>query len=138
MEELDRMETRPYCHRIATALLVQNCHQLVDHEDSTVEHNGPLVRDLVDAYAASLALCDLERGRVPIPKQCWKFREDTLKRLQPQSNPSLHVSGKEINDCIHAFASDNKMWETWHNYRHRTEIYCQVAGSDKEKGIFLS
>lgn len=133
ISELEQLESRPYCHRIATALLVKNCQQLVDVESAS-EHDATSARDLVDAYAISLATCDLERGRISIPYQCNSFREASLQKLSPRHNHVLHVSSQEVNQCIQAFAVDNKMWETWHNYRHRTEVYCQVASADREKG----
>lgn len=123
---------------MATALLVKNCQQLHENAEEDMATSGVSSRDLVDGYAASLAICDLERGRIGIPRQCTRFREEALQRLSLKEGNSLYFTPAEINSCIQAFASDNKMWETWHNYRHRTEVYCQVASADREKGMYLA
>ncbi|KAH6640447.1 hypothetical protein F5144DRAFT_589920 [Chaetomium tenue] len=116
LNELEELQSEPLCHRVAARLLVNNC-QLVDGKnDATVlTDSGRQIRDFVDSYAASLAICDLERGSFSIPKECAKFREPSLSQIAMRDEPQLHVSSHEIG------------------YRHKAVRFCEAARADNEK-----
>lgn len=135
LSELQALESKPLCHRIAARLLVGNC-QLLDGKDeaSIYMDSGRQIRDFVDAYAASMAICDLERGRFRIPASCEKFRESTLAHLPLDNHAHLHVSTHEIDLCISGLGQENSAWSTWISYRHRALIFCEAARADQEKG----
>ncbi|KAL2015788.1 hypothetical protein VTK56DRAFT_4841 [Thermocarpiscus australiensis] len=134
LSELQELESEPLCHRVAARLLVNNC-QLVDGKDEAtiLTDSGRQVRDFVDSYAASLAICDLERGSFSIPTECAKFREPSLSQLAIRNEPQLHVSSREIGVCLSALAASDAAWSTWVSYRHKALRFCEAARADNEK-----
>lgn len=129
------MESEPLCHRVAARLLVNNC-ELVDgkNEATMLTDSGRQLRDFVDSYAASLAICDLERGSFKIPNECAKFREPSLTQIAMRSEPQLHVTPSEIGLCLSALAASDAAWSTWVSYRHKALRFCEAARADNEKG----
>ncbi len=139
LDELQELEAEPFCHRIAARLLVNNCQLLDGKDEATVlTDSGRNVRDFVDSYAASLAICDLERGSLVIPSQCSPFREQALSQLPMQSHPLLHVSPRQIEDCLTGLAGSDSAWNTWISYRHKAVRFCEAARADNEKGTSRS
>ncbi|KAK3349367.1 hypothetical protein B0T25DRAFT_547849 [Lasiosphaeria hispida] len=134
LNELQQLESEPLCHRIAARLLVNNC-QLVDgkNEASILMDSGRLISDFVDTYAASLAICDLERGSFQIPAECTKFREPALSQIAITDAPQLHVAHKEIKLCLGALGTSDSAWGTWISYRHKTLRFCEAARVDNQK-----
>ncbi|KAL2264640.1 hypothetical protein VTJ83DRAFT_7150 [Remersonia thermophila] len=134
LSELQELESEPLCHRIAARLLVNNC-QLVDGKDEAtiLTDSGRQVRDFIDSYAASLAICDLERGSFQIPRECAKFREPSLSQIAMRNEPRLHVSPGEIGLCLSALAASDAAWSTWVSYRHKALRFCEAARADNEK-----
>ncbi|KAK0617266.1 hypothetical protein B0T14DRAFT_568789 [Immersiella caudata] len=134
LNELQELESEPFCHRVAARLLVNNC-QLVDGKDDAtiLTDSGRQVRDFVDSYAASLAICDLERGSFNIPPECAKFREQSLSQIAIRSEPQLHVSPREIGLCLSGLAASDAAWSTWVSYRHKALRFCEAARGDNEK-----
>ncbi|KAG8423564.1 hypothetical protein J3458_000451 [Metarhizium acridum] len=140
LNELQELESEPFCHRIAARLLVNNCQLLDGRNDATVMTNtGRAARDFVDFFAASLAICDLERANFAIPPTCHKFREPVLANLPAPSKPELHVITSEIDDCLEGLARSDSAWSTWVSYRHKALGFCEAAQADGEKDhhIFL-
>ena len=134
LRELEELESEPFCHRIAARLLVTNCHLLEGKDDaSLLTDGGRQIRDFVDSYAASLAICDLERGSFVIPGECSPFQEATLSQLPVQDQPRLHVGPKQIEDCLTGLARSDSAWSTWVSYRHKAVRFCEAARADNEK-----
>ncbi|KAI1380144.1 hypothetical protein F4677DRAFT_462984 [Hypoxylon crocopeplum] len=118
LNELRELESEPLCHRTAARLLVNNCQLLEDKNDATVlTDSGRKIRDFVDSYAASLAICDLERGSFRIPEECENFRESVLNQLPLQNSGHLH--------------------NTWVSYRHKALRFCEAARAENEKDQHL-
>ena len=135
LSELQDLESEPLCHRIAARLLVGNCQLLDGKNEATVfTDSGRQIRDFVDSYAASMAICDLERGRFTIPAVCDKFREPTLGQLSIDGQARLHVTSREIDHCLSGLAAENSAWSTWVSYRHKALRFCEAARADQEKG----
>lgn len=135
LQELQDLESEPLCHRIAARLLVNNCHLLDGQDDAKVHiDSGRAARDFVDSYAASLAICDLERGSFRIPVSCSKFREATLATLSASPIPQLHVLTVEIDECLEGLAQSDSAWNTWVSYRHKALRFCDAARADHQKG----
>lgn len=141
LNELQELESEPICHRNAARLLVNHCQLLEGKDEATVwTDSGRIARDFVDSYAASLAICDLERGSFQIPHTCSKFQERTLAALPIPSKPELHVSTPEIDRCLEGLAQSDSAWNTWVSYRHKALRFCDAARADNEKGnssVFL-
>ncbi|PNY26857.1 Nuclear membrane fusion protein Kar5 [Tolypocladium capitatum] len=134
LSELQELESEPLCHRIAARLLVNNCQLLDGQDEATVlTDSGRATRDFVDSFAASLAICDLERGSFVIPSPCSKFRESVLAEMPVPSKPQLHVSPPEIDSCLEGLAQSDSAWNTWVSYRHKALRFCEAARSDNEK-----
>ncbi|GAB0135810.1 hypothetical protein EsDP_00004135 [Epichloe bromicola] len=118
--ELQELESEPLCHRIAARLLVGNCQLLDGQNEATVlTDTGRAARDFVDFFAASLAICDLERANFDIPTPCHKFRETVLASLPAPSRPMLHVATAEIDKCLEGLARSDSAWSTWHILLHQ-------------------
>ncbi|PTB42817.1 uncharacterized protein TrAFT101_001400 [Trichoderma asperellum] len=134
LDELQELESEPLCHRIAARLLVNNCQLLDGRDDATIlTDSGRAARDFVDSYAASLAICDLQRGSFAIPSVCSKFQESTLARIAPPTKPQLHVTTTEIDYCLEGLAQSDSAWNTWVSYRHKTLRFCEAARADNAK-----
>ena len=135
LDELKELEAQPLCHRVAARLLVNNCQLLDGKDEATIlTDSGRQVRDFIDSYAASLAICDLERGSFTIPYQCTKFRESTLSQLAVRNEAYMHVTSKEIDSCLSALGVSDSAWNTWVSYRHKALRFCEAARADNEKG----
>lgn len=135
IKELESLESQPLCHRIAARLLVSNCHLLHGKDEATeLADSGRITRDFIDSYAASLAICDLERGSFLIPRECTKFRESALATLSVTKTAYLHVSTLEIDKCLEGLAQSDSSWNTWISYRHKAVRFCEIAKADNEKG----
>ncbi|ORY61385.1 uncharacterized protein BCR38DRAFT_525794 [Pseudomassariella vexata] len=107
LNELQELESEPLCHRTAATLLVNNCQLLEGKDEATIlTDSGRQIRDFVDAYAASLAICDLERGSFVIPRECGKFQESIITHLALQNTAQLHVTSKEIDGCLSGLAQN--------------------------------
>ncbi|OHW90673.1 nuclear membrane fusion protein kar5 [Colletotrichum incanum] len=134
IQELQELESEPLCHRIAARLLVNDCQLLDGKDDATVlTDSGRQVRDFVDSYAASLAICDLERGSFVIPSSCGPFRERSLVNIPDSSIPRLHASPQQIDSCLSGLAKSDSAWNTWVSYRHKALRFCEAARADNEK-----
>lgn len=135
LNELQELESEPLCHRIAARLLVNNCQLLDGRDEATLlTDSGRVTRDFVDFFAASLAICDLERGSFAIPPPCFKFREPFLAEMRMPSRPRLHVSTAEIDSCLEGLAQSDSAWNTFISYRHKALRFCDAARADNEKG----
>ncbi|CAN8098167.1 unnamed protein product [Discula destructiva] len=134
LSDLQDLESEPLCHRVAARLLVVNCQLLDGKDEATVfTDSGRQVRDFVDAYAASMAICDLERGRFKIPTACDKFREPTLAQLPIGEQAKLHVTSRQIDLCLSGLGEESSAWSTWISYRHKALRFCEAARADQEK-----
>lgn len=137
LQELKELESEPLCHQTAARLLVSNCQVLEGKDDATIlTDSGRQVRDFVDAYAASLAICDLERGRFSIPTACDPFRETTLTQLALQNTIQLHATSKQIDNCLSGLGASDSAWNTWISYRHKALRFCEAARADSEKSEY--
>lgn len=118
---------------------MNDCQMLEGKDEATILiDSGRQVRDFVDFYAASLAICDLERGSFTIPPECAKFREGPLGQFTVPQRSHLHVSSKEIDSCLSALAKSDSAWSTWVSYRHKALRFCEAARADNEKGELAS
>ncbi|KAG5950315.1 hypothetical protein E4U53_005264 [Claviceps sorghi] len=132
--ELQELESEPLCHKIAARLLVGNCRLLDGQNEATVFTNTERAsRDFVDFFAASLAICDLERANFDIPAPCYKFRETVLANLPAPSKPQLHVTTAEIGKCLEGLSTSASSWNTWVSYKHKALRFCEAARVENEK-----
>ncbi|TDZ30323.1 hypothetical protein C8035_v002885 [Colletotrichum spinosum] len=136
IRELQELESEPLCHRNAARLLVNNCQLIDGKDDATMDiDSGRRIRDFVDSYAASLAICDLERGSFDIPAGCAPFRASSLAKLPDPKQPLLHVSPQQIDFCLKGLAKSTSSWNTWVSYRHKSLRFCEAARAENDKGL---
>lgn len=135
LQELERLESKPTCHRIAARQLMNNCRLLYENEESALAREKDLMAvNLATAYAISLALCDLSRGGFRIPSTCEKFGETTVANLPVPKRAVLHVSSEEIDACLQSLAQVDSLWGTFMSYNHKSAGFCHVARAENEKG----
>lgn len=138
LAELQDLESEPLCHRVSARMLVHSCQLLDGKDEATImTDSGRQVRDFVDAFAASMAICDLERGSFDIPSTCDNFRETVLVNLPPETDSRLHVTSREIDVCLSGLADSNAAWNTWISYRHKALRFCEAARADQDKGELI-
>lgn len=136
MLELKRLEEEPLCHRVAAQLLMNNCQGLEDSTEPEYQLNSPqLQRHHVESFAASLAICDLERGRFIIPDACTLFTSSALIRAAGNMKGNLQVSAEQVGVCLEALGQDHSHWNTWLSYRDKAFLFCQASRIDIDKGM---
>lgn len=136
MFELKRLEEEPLCHRIAAQMLMNNCESLEDVNENNYQLNSiHLQRHHVESFAASLAICDLERGRFSIPYTCQPFTSSVLLRMFHERKGKLETSPEQVGACLEALGQDHSHWNTWLSYRDKALLFCKAARIDIDKGI---
>lgn len=132
--EIKRLEEKPICHRMAAQLLVKNCQGMKDLDvleyQTTAER---MQRHHVESFAASLAMCDMERARFEIPISCQAFRSNALEDAM-RGNGKLEVTQGDVSSCLHALGKDHSHWSTWLSYRDTSLLLCRGANVDTGKG----
>ena len=137
--DLQQLESRSLCHRLATYSLVVNCKVIDGQETLDAPGQGlQHLQDTMDSSAINLAMCDLERARADIPRQCDKFRGDYLASLPLPSGAQLHVTTREISDCMTALGSIVTAWTSFTTYKAQAKQFCEAARVDLEKGMSLA
>jgi len=135
MLELKRLEEEPICHRVAVQLLMNNCQGLEDVGESEYQfESAHLQRHHVESFAASLAICDLERGSFVIPSACLQFTSSSLMRASRDQKGNLQVSPDQVGSCLGALGQDHSHWMTWLSYRDKALLFCRAARFDIDKG----
>lgn len=134
MLEIKRLEEKPICHRMAAQLLVKNCQGLKDlkaHEYQVVSES--MQRHHVESFAASLALCDMDRARFVIPEACRLFTNVALEDAIRGSG-KLEASPNELSRCLQGLGQDHSHWSTWLSYRDTSLLLCRGGSIDVGKG----
>lgn len=121
---------------------MNDCRFLEKHDDYS-DRNLPSdaeysILDHINSYAASLAICDLEAARAPIPKSCEPFRDTALIAAGRGGGGMLHVSHDQIGLCMNGLVSDQSSWTSWNSNRDRAMIICRASRIDIEKEETLS
>ncbi len=140
LNELHELESEPFCHRVAARLLVTNCH-LLDGKDeaSVLTDSGRQARDFVDSYAASLAICDLERGSFTIPPDCAGFREPVLSQLPTDVGEAhLHVTSQQIENCLTGLAGSRLRVEHMGQLSPQSRAVLRSGQGRQREGCVLS
>lgn len=134
MLEIKRLEEKPVCHRMAAQLLVKNCQGLKDlgvHEYQVASER--MQRHHVESFAASLAMCDMDRARFDIPDACRPFKSHALETAL-RTNGKLDVTADDVSYCLQGLGQDHSHWSTWLSYRDTSLLLCRGASVDVEKG----
>ncbi|KAL3422008.1 nuclear membrane fusion protein Kar5 [Phlyctema vagabunda] len=140
MMELKRLEEEPLCHRLAAQMLMNNCQGLENVDENDYQFNSVrFQRHHIESFAASLALCDLERGRFTIPGACTPFTSEALLKISHEGKENLDVSPEQVGKCLEALGQDHSHWNTWLSYRDKALLFCRAAriDIDKDQSILL-
>lgn len=140
MLELKRLEEEPICHRIAAQSLMNNCRGLEnigEKEDYQLNSFG-LQRHHVESFAASLAICDMERASFTIPDACTPFTGSALRHYIIHASGKLQVSPEHVSVCLQALGQDPSQWNTWLSYRDKALLFCRAARLDIDKGTEIA
>ena len=129
------LEGEPVCHTVAARFLADNCRILEGKDDATMlTESGRHIRDFLESFAVSLAICDLERGNKTIPDACTKFRETSLAQIPVQKAAHLHVTSDEIESCLSTFAGSAVIWGTYISHKQNALRFCEAAMSENSRG----
>lgn len=136
MLELKRLEEEPICHRVAVQLLMNNCQGLEGLSDSEYQlESAHIQRHHVESFAASLAICDLERGGFIIPSACRPFTSSFLLKASQEGKGNLQVTPDQVGLCLGALGQDHSHWSTWLSYRDKAQLFCRASRLDIDKGM---
>ncbi|RKF64443.1 hypothetical protein OnM2_018058 [Erysiphe neolycopersici] len=125
--ELKRLCDQPICHRMAAYLLMNNCKGLDEIDEQTYNTNrGQIQQDQVDAFAATLTMCDMERAKFDVPKSCSHFTSISLMK-SAELKVDLKFSSQEVNNCLQGLGKNAKHWATWLSYRDTALLFCRAA-----------
>ncbi|KAH7029502.1 uncharacterized protein B0I36DRAFT_244012 [Microdochium trichocladiopsis] len=132
--EILALDAEPVCHTVAARFLANNCQVLEGKDDASVlTDSGRHIRDFLESYAVSLAICDLERGNKTIPAECTMFRESSLVQFPVQTTAHLHVTSDEIQACLSTFASSAVVWGTYISHKQNALRFCEAAMSENSR-----
>ena len=134
MIEIKRLEEKPICQRMAAQLLMKNCQDMKDldvHEYQIA--SDKMQRNHVETFAASLALCDMERAKFDVPSACAPFRRSAIEDAIRDSG-KLKAAEKDIERCLAGLGQDHSHWSTWLSYRDTSLLLCRGASIDSGKG----
>lgn len=119
---------------MAAQLLMNNCQDMKDldvHEYQVA--SDKMQRHHVETFAASLALCDMERAKFDVPRGCAPFRSSAMEDAI-RGTGKLLASGKDVERCLAGLALDHSHWNTWLSYRDTSLLLCRGASVDSGKG----
>ncbi|KAL7276214.1 hypothetical protein RUND412_000799 [Rhizina undulata] len=111
------LESKPSCHRIAAASLVNNCSSL----DEKSEDGG-----LKIAYAVQLAVCELEATGVGFPQECNGLQE-----------PGKRNERKKNLKCVQKLEERPQWWTTLSNNIQNAVVMCSAVRHELEKDQLL-
>ncbi|EPQ67066.1 BgtA-21539 [Blumeria graminis f. sp. tritici] len=136
--ELKRLSGQPICNRVAAKLLINNCKSLNEIDEQNYHSNrGQLQQDQVDAFAATLTMCDMERANFNIPTSCIMFTSNSLLGAA-DIHKELRFSSHEINECLQGLGKNSKHWATWLSYRDSALLFCRAARLNIERDESIS
>lgn len=135
MMELKRLEEEPLCHRIAARMLMDNCQGLEDvNEKDYIFYSGRIQRHHVESFAASLAICDMERSGMTVPDTCFPFQLQSLLHTMDSGDARLDVSQDQVGACLTGLGRDHRHLSLWISYRDSALMICRASRMDIEKG----
>jgi len=109
---LNSLESKPSCHRTATASFISDCSALSDSSRDI---------DLRYHYAAQLAICEFEATGVRYPDEC----------------KGLSRKHKGHKRCIKRLEERPQWWTTLSNNIQNALMLCKAMGQQVEKGMYL-
>jgi hypothetical protein len=136
----------PSCHRIATKALLDSCQSL-EPTDRSANNALDLVKS---AFAARLAICELNGAGAAIPAECMimlpRSAEDQSLLCRstgmhcPDQQDKQHLNFKptsrqENNQCLRALESKPQWWTSYSNARQNAVLMCHAAREQIEQGI---
>jgi len=135
----------PSCHRVATKALLDSCQSL-----EPAAHSANHALDLVkSAFAARLAICELDSAGAAIPPECLLMMprtSDEQSLLCRSTGYHCNTDGAESrgqfqpttqqqnNNCLKALESKPQWWTSYSNARQNAVLMCHAAREQIEHG----
>lgn len=136
LRELERLEEKPLCHRLAAQLSMSSCKKLEDNGQGVDRQgNAHIHSHSLESFTIALAMCDLELGEFVIPDACTSFTSSALIQTSRDGGDSLQVSSGQKDACLKALSQDHSHWYTLLSNRGTALLFCQAARIDIEKGM---
>ena len=142
---LDSMKTSPSCNRLAATRLVASCQTFRDGKGTQL--SDPESLDVLrSAYAARLALCEIDGAGTTIPPSCLavtvspppqKHRFGFVNRHRSPDTTSDEVSREILEGCLKTLESRPQWWTSYSNSRQNALIICQASRMETEKEELL-
>ncbi|CAI4219455.1 unnamed protein product [Parascedosporium putredinis] len=100
-KELEALQSEPLCHRIAARLLISDCQMLDGKDEATIlTESGRRIRDFVDFYAASLAICDLRPAQsIHLYQRITKILEKLTNEVDEEMREKMHLFGDGLREA---------------------------------------
>lgn len=143
---LDSMKTSPSCNRVAATRLVASCQTFSGGKDSTQSSDPESLDVLRSAYAARLALCEIDGAGTSIPPSCLavtvspppqKTRFGFVNRHRGTDAASDEISREVLEGCLKTLESRPQWWTSYSNSRQNALIICQASRMETEKEELL-
>jgi len=135
----------PSCHRIATKALLDSCQSL-----EPAAHSANHALDLIkSAFAARLAICELDSAGAAIPPECLLMMPRTSDEQSllcrstgyhcdtngPEGRGHFQPTTKQQNNnCLKALESKPQWWTSYSNARQNAVLMCHAAREQIEYG----
>ena len=136
LQEIQLLEEKPLCHRVAAQLSLDSCRDPEDHIEQTYQWGyAHLESHKIDCFTLALTMCDLVSGGTIIPDACTPFSSSVLSEIS-RNGGKFEVSSQEKDACLKALALPNppQYWSTYLSNKQMAMLSCQVARIDIEKG----
>ena len=124
---LVQMQTAPSCRRLAATDLITDCRSI----EGATSTSASDLDDVKEIYAARLALCELQRADAQIPSQC-----EVISKISKDSGAKTNgdVTNHVLRLCLKNLESRPQWWTSYSNALQETEVMCQAARIEIEKG----
>ena len=126
---LKSMESAPSCSRLAVTAFWNQCQttQKSPHGKQTA------IDDTKNAFAASLAICELQAAKIPGPRSCNMIASILSSPRTSGGQSPLEIP--HLDRCLNSLHSDPMLWTSYSNNRQNAQVLCEAARAENHKGL---
>jgi Tht1-like nuclear fusion protein len=149
MTVLESLKPARSCDFVATSALIDSCQSL-----ETFEGGEETLEEVRKKFAVSLAVCDLEGAKAPIPPQCAMFTTHDCKRpstgtgffsrrakrheVDSESKACIkETTTKQLEDCLSALHAISQSWTSYNHALYNVRAVCHASRHLVEKGKII-
>lgn len=126
------LSSSPSCAYQPTARLLRHCKSI---KPNTKDASSDLQKANVQAtYAITMALCEANQARIPIPPKCQIF-EDLSNYGVPTDSIGI-VRRDDIEDCMNVIF-ESSLWTSYSNFRIQSNDLCDTSRVDYQREELL-